>query len=227
MNIYFKNPWVKTLGLILILLILLLVINKNQAAKVHFKEETATTATKRIDELIPYDKELYVFLGANQRIQRAYYYGEEIGCPPSVLIAQYILESRMGKSDLTKKTKNHGNIKCMKCSKGNFCGKGCVPAYDKIEKTTDYYLVKSHAWEGWSHTARLLKNYRIIKKQKYSAKDYKDWCLLFHKSPYATDPDYDDKLINIIEKYKLYNLDTWKGEIRTMSTGKYVLKAAN
>ncbi len=41
----------------------------------------------------------------------------------------------------------------------------------------------------------------------YKKDDYKSWAKGLRKAGYATDPKYPQKLINIVEKYKLYTYD--------------------
>ena len=173
------------------------------------------------------------FLSKHEVIRRASKYAELIGCPASVLIAQDALESRFGKSKLTQRTKNSGNVKC-RCNgslrlrrihdKLNKTTPVCVRGFDKIEGSNDYYEVMPSAWHGWRRKARLIANYRVVKKQKGKELTAKEWCRIFHLSPYATDKRYDKKLWSTICKYDLEKIDEAinKGLKITSHSGKYI-----
>lgn len=150
----------------------------------------------------------------------------KIGCSPSVIIAQDILESGMSLSSLTIKTNNQGNVKCP-LSKTHWKCKAklkCVKAYDKIEKSNDYYQSVVYNWESWKLKLGCLIKYSAIKNCKADMLDYKGWAKAFHDSPYATDKDYDKKLISIIETYGLNRIDSCiNNTLITTYSGKYVI----
>lgn len=193
-----------------------------------------TTESVSLDQLVS-NKMIREYLAHGEIIKRAAKYSELIGCPPSVLIAQDALESRFGKSSLTKKTKNSGNIKC-RCNGSRRLRKiharleaektpACVQGYDKIEGSNDYYEIMPTQWHGWQRKAKLLSNYRVVKNAHGKKLSTSEWCYVFHKSPYATDKRYDKKLWQTIKKYKLENIDNAvaRGLKITSSTGKWII----
>lgn len=193
-----------------------------------------STGSVALDQLVS-DKMIREYLAHGEIIKRAAKYSELIGCPPSVLIAQDALESRFGKSNLTKKTKNSGNIKC-RCNNSRKLRKAhaklelsgtpaCIRGYDKIEGSNDYYEIMPTQWHGWQRKAKLLANYRVVKNVQGKKLSTADWCYVFHRSPYATDRRYDKKLLQTIKKYKLENIDNAvaRGLTITSSTGKWII----
>jgi len=60
------------------------------------------------------------------------------------------------------------------------------------------------------HSAFLSKRKRYSFLFKYSLRDYKRWAKGLKKAGYATDKKYPNKLIKIIENYKLYEFDKIK-----------------
>jgi flagellum-specific peptidoglycan hydrolase FlgJ len=124
--------------------------------------------------------------------------------PASIPLAQGILESGNGKSDLASKSNNHFGIKCHTGWKGQKVyhdddAKGeCFRKYQYVE--TSYH----------DHSAFLTKRKRYAFLFNYRTKDYKKWAKGLKKAGYATDKKYPNKLIKIIEDYKLYEFDKVK-----------------
>ena len=124
--------------------------------------------------------------------------------PASITLAQGILESGNGKSDLASKSNNHFGIKCHTGWKGQKVyhdddAKGeCFRKYQYVE--TSYH----------DHSAFLTKRKRYAFLFNYRTRDYKKWAKGLKKAGYATDKKYPNKLIKIIEDYKLYEFDKVK-----------------
>jgi LysM repeat protein len=123
------------------------------------------------------------------------------GIPASVKMAQACLESADGNSTLARKSNNHFGIKC----KGGWMGgksyhdddeKGeCFRKYDRVEES---YI---------DHTNFLMSQDRYNSLFQLSSTDYVAWAKGLKRAGYATDPAYDRKVIDIIEEYKLWQLD--------------------
>lgn len=126
---------------------------------------------------------------------------KKFGIPASIKMAQALIESRAGTSRLAKGNNNHFGIKCFSrnCKKGH-----CTNATDDHHK--DFFRKFGSSWESWRAHSNLLMNKRYKGLQKHG-KNYKAWAAGLKKAGYATDKTYDRKLINTIEKYKLYLLD--------------------
>lgn len=124
---------------------------------------------------------------------------------PSIVIAQAILESSWGSSQLTLDANNLFGVK------GEYQGEFVnVETKEYVNDTwiTIYAHFKKYPSLHESlmdHTDLLSsKHYKDVKK----ARNYKQAAKALQKQNYATDPDYAKKLIEIIEIYKLYQYDT-------------------
>lgn len=121
------------------------------------------------------------------------------GVPASIKLAQAVLESGYGSSELSTKANNHFGIKCGSAWKGKtyyLKSRGaCFRAYSSAEQS-----FKEH-----SDFLKAGKHYASLFKLKVT--DYKGWADGLEKAGYATNKDYSDKLIELIERYKLYQFD--------------------
>ena len=121
--------------------------------------------------------------------------------PASITLAQGILESGNGTSRLAKEGKNHFGIKCH----NNWNGKTIIEDDDKKAECFRKYdrVVDSYR----DHSLFLVEGKRYSFLFKYSNTDYKKWAKGLKKAGYATNAEYDDLLINLIEKYNLSKFD--------------------
>lgn len=123
------------------------------------------------------------------------------GVPASITLAQGLLESGYGRSELALKSNNHFGIKCHNGWKGGRVyhdddAKGeCFRKYDRPEDS-----FKDH-----SDFLRYRDRYKFL--FDYKVTDYKSWANGLKKAGYATDPAYPRKLIKLIEDYRLYEYD--------------------
>lgn len=130
------------------------------------------------------------------------------GIPASITMAQAILESDYGRSELARKANNHFGIKCGDNWNGpsykekdddrgaiGFKKKSCFRKYGSPEGS-----FKDH-----SDFLTTRPNYAPLFKIK--KKNYKKWAKGLKKAGYATSNSYPKKLINIIERYNLDRLD--------------------
>ena len=126
---------------------------------------------------------------------------EKFGIPASVKMAQALIESQAGTSKLAKKNNNHFGIKCFSksCKKGH-----CANFSDDHHK--DFFRVYSSAWESWRAHSYLITKGKY-QKLLNDGKDYKAWARGLKELGYATDPGYDKKVIDYIERYDLQVLD--------------------
>nr|WP_245832425.1 glucosaminidase domain-containing protein [Massilibacteroides vaginae] len=131
------------------------------------------------------------------------------GIPASITLAQGILESGAGQSQLARKSNNHFGIKCHNDWTGarayhddDFRGE-CFRKYRKVEDSYD------------DHALFLTGRPRYANLFKLNVKDYKGWARGLQKSGYATDKAYANKLIKMIEDYELYKFDSNKGRKNT------------
>lgn len=118
------------------------------------------------------------------------------GIPASIRMAQAILESSDGSSDLAQQG-NHFGIKCFKDH-----------AHERSRSCTSgeggWYKTYSTPKKSWQDHAKVLqaKRYTSLHGKEYSA-----WAIGLQRLGYASDRHYPRKLISLIEKHQLYYLD--------------------
>ena len=122
--------------------------------------------------------------------------------PASITMAQGILESSSGNSELTKKSNNHFGIKCHKAWKGG------RTYHDDDEKGECFRVYKNPDKSYRDHSLFLAFRTRYSKLFKLHPGDYVGWAKGLSEAGYATDRRYPAKLIGLIEKYELHKLDT-------------------
>ena len=120
--------------------------------------------------------------------------------PASITLAQGLLESGAGQSTLARKANNHFGIKCGSGWKGKYF----IQDDDyKNERFRVYRNVK----ESYHDHSLFLKRPRYEKLFHLNPTDYKGWARGLKKAGYATNPRYAELLINLIERYDLYQYD--------------------
>ena len=130
---------------------------------------------------------------------------EKFGILPSVAIGQAALESGWGRSGLSTEYNNLFGIKGS--YKGNSAMLDTWEVYDgKRYDVKDGFRV----YPDWNtsildYGVFLTVNSRY--KNALGITDYKKQIKAIHSAGYATDPEYANKVINIIETNALYNLD--------------------
>jgi flagellum-specific peptidoglycan hydrolase FlgJ len=120
--------------------------------------------------------------------------------PASITLAQGLLESRYGQSALTKKAKNHFGIKCHKWQ-----GERVYHDDDKKGECFRKYQLDESSYRD--HSLFLSQKKRYATLFTFAQNDYKSWAKGLRKAGYATDKKYPQKLITLIEQYKLYYFD--------------------
>lgn len=133
------------------------------------------------------------------------------GIPASIKLAQGLLESQCGESDLAKLANNHFGIKCSNSWMGEMYFKEDDEFDQDGNLVSSCFRVFSSAEESYiAHSDFLMdpkKKFRYGSLFKLSTTDYKSWAYSLKEAGYATDPNYPEKLINIIEKNALYKYD--------------------
>lgn len=125
---------------------------------------------------------------------------KEHGIPASISLAQGLLESGNGNSELAKKSNNHFGIKCTPDWTG---GK----VYHDDDKKDDCFRKYKDASQSYEDHSKFLQRKRYAALFELKITDYKGWAKGLKAAGYATDPKYPDKLIGLIERYELYKLD--------------------
>jgi LysM repeat protein len=118
--------------------------------------------------------------------------------PASITLAQALLESGAGQSQLAQATNNHFGIKCRNDWTGARYHKDAEVPNECFRK---YRSVK----DSYADHSLFLKHDRYASLFKLRMTDYSKWAKGLQDCKYATDRKYAIKLISLIETYKLYD----------------------
>ena len=123
------------------------------------------------------------------------------GVPASITLAQGLLESGNGQSELARMSNNHFGIKCH----NNWQGGKVYYDDDAKGECFRKYSHPSESYRDHSDFLRFRDRYKFL--FDYKVTDYKSWAYGLKKAGYATDPAYPKKLIKLIEEYDLHEYD--------------------
>lgn len=123
--------------------------------------------------------------------------------PASITLAQGVLESGAGKSELATRANNHFGIKC-----NGWTGR---KSYHDDDEMNECFRAYDNVYESYrDHSVFLTTSKRYSSLFELKLTDYKGWARGLKACGYATSPTYANKLIEIIQLYKLYQYDTAK-----------------
>ena len=131
--------------------------------------------------------------------------------PASIKMAQAILESSFGKSELAQNSNNHFGIKC---STG-WDGKTYYVIDDEVDEN---FQKKQSCFRSYGNPEESFIAHSDFltdpKKEKrygflfsFGSTDYRSWAYGLRQAGYASNPNYGDLLIKVIEDYSLHTLD--------------------
>lgn len=126
---------------------------------------------------------------------------EDYGIPASITLAQGILESAAGTSDLARNANNHFGIKCHAGWEGK-------TYFKDDDKKNECFRSYASVEDSYNDHSDFLKKPRYASLFDLSITDYQSWAKGLKKCGYATDPNYAERLILLIEKYALNQYDT-------------------
>ncbi|OOV53060.1 N-acetylmuramoyl-L-alanine amidase [Clostridium botulinum D/C] len=137
---------------------------------------------------------------------------EKYGILASVTMAQAILESGWGSSNLAKNYNNLFGIKADTRWCGRKIGVNTKEYINNIcvTKTCDFRVYNSWSESIEDHAEFLVKNKRYKDNGLFDAKDYVEQIESLVKAGYSTSPDYSKELIRIIKQYNLDKFDNYK-----------------
>lgn len=126
------------------------------------------------------------------------------GIPASVTLAQGILESANGQSQLAKKENNHFGIKASK----SWLDSGGRYGLYTDDKPNEKFCSYDSVGDSYTHHSQFLKNNsRYAACFRLAADDYRGWAQGLDKAGYATAGSYAPALISIIERNDLQKYD--------------------
>ena len=122
---------------------------------------------------------------------------KRMGVPAAITLAQGLLETENGNSDLLRKSNNHFGIKC----KSSWTAEGVSHDDDAIGECFRTYKDAEGSYRDHSNYLRGNDRYAFL--FKLDPRDYKGWAYGLKKAGYATNPKYPDVLIKNIEENNL------------------------
>lgn len=126
------------------------------------------------------------------------------GVPASVTLAQGILESANGRSQLSRECNNHFGIKAGKA----WLDAGGQYGLYTDDRPNEKFCKYATVGDSYEHHSLILKN-----NSRYSAcfalaqDDYRGWCNGLQKAGYASSGQYASSLISVIERMDLTKYD--------------------
>lgn len=126
------------------------------------------------------------------------------GIPASITLAQALLESAAGRSTLATEGNNHFGIKCHSTWTG--------PTMLRDDDAPDEcFRVYADAADSFKDHSIFLTRKRYAPLFELDNDDYAGWARTLRECGYATDPNYAERLIAIIERYGLQEYDVASG----------------
>ncbi len=122
---------------------------------------------------------------------------KRMGVPAAITLAQGLLETENGNSDLLKKSNNHFGIKC----KSSWTAEGVSHADDAIGECFRTYKDAEGSYRDHSNYLRGNDRYAFL--FKLDPRDYKGWAYGLKRAGYATNLRYPEILIKNIEENNL------------------------
>jgi len=142
------------------------------------------------------------------------------GIPASITIAQGLFESGSGNGELARVANNHFGIKCT----SDWKGKGY---YKDDDAHNDCFRVYDKPEDSFRDHSEFLKRPRYAKLFQLDKNDYAGWANGLKAAGYATNPNYPNLLINIIQKYNLTQYDSPETEPQKENRENRVLTQIN
>ena len=142
------------------------------------------------------DQEAYIERWKDEAIRQMV----EHRIPASITLAQGILESGSGKSELSRKSNNHFGIKCHKGWEGG-------RTYHDDDRKGECFRVYDDARDSYHDHSLFLKRDRYASLFDLRIDDYKGWAKGLKRCGYATSPTYAKALIELIERHGLDRYD--------------------
>ncbi|MCI5778068.1 MAG: glucosaminidase domain-containing protein [Bacteroidales bacterium] len=137
---------------------------------------------------------------------------ERTGIPASITLAQGILESDCGRSDLAVEANNHFGIKCHSTWTGR-------TKYKDDDRRNECFRSYDSAFDSFrDHSDFLTGSKRYAVLFSYDKTDYVSWAHGLKSCGYATEKTYAERLIKIIEEEGLHIYDTAEGKQTTPDT---------
>ncbi len=126
---------------------------------------------------------------------------QRTGVPASITLAQALVESGAGRSELAVRANNHFGLKCHEGWDGDTYRKDD----DRAQECFRAYPSAEDSFRAHSDFLRDRERYQSL--FELDPTDYKAWARGLRQAGYATDRRYAEKLIDSIEDFQLYRYD--------------------
>jgi flagellum-specific peptidoglycan hydrolase FlgJ len=142
--------------------------------------------------------------------------------PASITLAQGILESGAGRGDLTRRANNHFGIKCHEWQ-----GEKVYHDDDRRKECFRKYSDPKYSYRD--HSLFLTERRRYAALFELDRDDYEGWAKGLREAGYATDRQYPNKLIDLIERYQLneYDAEVMGNSKRIANDSRTIIVKAN
>ncbi|MCR4873420.1 MAG: glucosaminidase domain-containing protein [Bacteroidales bacterium] len=140
----------------------------------------------------------YIVQYADVAVKKMY----EYKIPASITVAQGIFESACGKSRLATEGNNHFGIKCHT----EWMGDTILIDDDELQECFRKYASVEESYND--HSLFLTTRKRYANLFQLDIMDYASWARTLKQDGYATNPQYADRLISLIERFNIASLDT-------------------
>lgn len=189
-------------------------ISNHQAYRNNQSVQKANQAS--IAGYTPYTSQQYIDRFKTIAIQEMNLYG----IPASITLAQGLFESGSGNGELARVANNHFGIKCT----SDWTGKGY---YKDDDNKNDCFRVYDTPEESFRDHSKFLQRKNYAPLFELDKDDYQGWAYGLKKAGYATNPNYPQLLINVIQKYHLDQYDRPEGEVQKIKREDRVLTQIN
>lgn len=122
---------------------------------------------------------------------------QRTGIPAAIKLAQGIHETGAGTSELALQANNHFGLKC----KSDWSGETYQYSDNRRNECFRKYAIDFESYQD--HSDYLKSNPRYKKLFRLSQTDYAAWAFGLREAGYATNPQYAQRLIKLIEDYRL------------------------
>ena len=134
---------------------------------------------------------------------------QKYGIPASVTLAQGLLESANGHSQLSRECNNHFGIKAGK----SWIDSGGQYGLYTDDRPNEKFCKYASVADSYEHHSLILKNNsRYAPCFALAADDYRGWCRALQKAGYASSKQYASSLISVIDRMDLTRYDRMAAE---------------
>lgn len=121
---------------------------------------------------------------------------KKFGIPASIILANALLNSQAGQNQAATKANNHFGLPCTPDWMG-----------EKWESKDSCYRAYENAWTSFRDHSFYLTTGKFSTLRQLDKQDYKAWAKALEEKSYSKNKDLGKQLIEVIEKWKLYELD--------------------